>query len=325
MIIGSFISKLGVSEKSIRVWSVENGELIEVIPLETFRGYKYPIAISHDGDLVAISFYSRKVGCYSLKKQKWLWKVDWLKEERWAPQELKFTFDNRNIIVIGERHTVIYNIETGNTDEIQFNPLKGYILFKEFSTGVKLSPSGQYLVAWQREPLFHEKLIKLFMNKKVTVWDIKENKLVAQWKKPKKNLCSAAFTPDERYILFGSLGGYISVWSISEKKVVKEWKALKTGIDYLIISPNGKMIAIFTSFGSSYDNVQIWDYEEKKLLYKSSNVGLKIGGYPYCQLTYPMAFSPDSKYFALEKNGYLCLYETSTWKEKWCVPSYSEE
>jgi len=320
MIIGSFLSELGISEKSIRLWSVKNGALMDVIPLETIRGYKYPIAVSYDGNFIAISLYSKEVWCYSLKDKKWLWKANWLEKERKNPQEIKFTPDDRNIIAVGEKHIVIYDAATGHIQEVQKKPLSDYTLFRSSITGAVLSPSGSYLAAWQRLPTpGYEQFPKLFMNRKVTVWDIGENKSIAQWKKPKKDICSVAFTPDEKYILM-AVKDYITEWSITEQKMIRQWKVHKYYIDYLTISPNGKFIA---SFGY-YANVKIWDYMNKKVLYEFENIGTRIGGYKVCDSN-AMAFSPDSKYFALEKNGYLCLYETSTWKEKWCVPSYSEE
>lgn len=43
---------------------------------------------------------------------------------------------------------------------------------------------------------------------------------------------------------------------------------------------------------------------------------------PGCEIR--SAFSPESKYFALERCGNLCLYDTQTWEEKWCVPTSTE-
>ena len=68
--------------------------------------------------------------------------------------------------------------------------------------------------------------------------------------------------------------------------------------------------------------IKIWDYSTNKLLHEfvnviSSNLGMGSG--------YPMAFSLDGKHFALEQQGKLCLYDTQTWQEKWCVFSWPED
>lgn len=327
LIIGICYSEREDTEKSIRIWSVEDGNLSNAIPVELQRFPNYSsvhqMAISRDDNLMAVSFSTKAVGCYSLKEKKWLWKAHWLEEEDNGPQDIAFTPDNQRVITVGEKNTVIYDVKIGNILERQTEPLSDYRRFGSATTGATLSSSGRYLVAWQRLPTpGHEVLIKLFMNKKVTVWDIEENKLIARWKKPEQNLCNAIFTPDEKHIAFGfgeSFGSeYVKIWSIPEQKMIREWKAHKEGIDYLTISPDGRFLATF----GYYNIVKIWEYSTEKILYEFDDVGdVSLS----CEGSHAMAFSPDSKYFALEKNGQLCLYETETWREKWCVPSYPDD
>lgn len=329
-IVGNFLPKMEKkestwvwSDRSIKVWSVENGDLIKAIPLESLefpRGEFYPMTVSHDGALIAISFSSKEIGCYSLNENRWFWKIEWLKQERDIPQVIIFTPDDQKVIAVGEKHTVIYDAKSGNIQEIQEEPLSDYVLFFAMSTGGTLSPSGRYLAAWQREPTTHGDILKkVFMNKKITVWDVMKNQFVASWRKPKKNFCHAVFTPDEKSILFSSLDGYISEWSISEQKITREQIVGDGVLYYLTISPDGKFIAIESK------TTQVWNYKTNTLLFDFGMIGMGMGVGAVCQSVYPMAFSPDSKYFALEKKGQLCLYETETWREKWCVPSYPED
>lgn len=326
--IGSFSPKIAKSDesKSIRVWSVENGSLIKSIPLEPTDSifHNYPMSVSHNGNLIVVSFYSKKIGCYSLEDNKWLWMVEWIKQERKSPREIIFTLDDQKVIAVGEKHTVIYDAKSGNIQGIQEEPLSDYVLFFAMSTGATISPSGRYLAAWQREPTAHGDILKkLFMNKEITIWDVMNNQFVASWRKPKKNFCHAVFTPDEKSILFSSLDGYISEWSISDKRMVKEWKHSN---EYFIISPDGRYIAILGKSVQAWDSVQVRDYVTSTLLLDFGDVwGGVAAPYGVCEATYAMAFSPDSKYFALEKNGQLCLYETETWREKWCIPSYTDD
>lgn len=299
-----------VKEKSIRFWSIKNGMLKEVIkvtkPLNYEASYSfYTATISHDSKIIAVSFlHTPTVGCYSLKNKKWLWTVKWLGDERYSPQELTFTLDDKKLIAVGEKNTVIYDAKTGDILERQTEPLSDYILMSDATTGAVLSPSSRYLVVWQR-PSVYGALRRLFMNKSITVWDIKENKLVAQWKNPKQRLYSAVFTPDEKYILFSSGDGFLSDWSISEQKIVREWKV--SGRAELNFSPDGRLLA--TNEGC---DVKIYNYLSGEPIHEFITVGRSL-----CDV--PTAFSPDSKYFALEKNGNLCLYDTETWKEKWCA------
>ena len=296
-------------------WSTEDGKLREVIKIPEPPDYKFSdsfylvdtVTISHDGRLVAVSFiHTRGVGCYSLKDKKWLWTVKWLNGERHSPEELRFTPDDKKIIAVGEKNTAIYDANTGDILERQTEPLNKYIRMIDAITGAVLSPSGRYLAAWQR-PAVYGMLRRLFANKNITVWDIKENKFVAKWTKPKQRLFSAVFTPDEKYIVLSSDEGFLSEWSIPEQKLVREWKV--PGRAELTFSPNGRFLA---TTGVGGGNVRVYDYLSREPAHEFLRVGI------------PIAFSPDSKYFALEKNGYLCLYETETWKEKWCVPSCPE-
>ena len=329
--------------RDIWLWSLEDGKLKEVIKITEplIKDYKYSpsytkygiereglsskveyvkrIAISHDGKLIAVSFFTLTVGCYSLEDKKWLWTVKWVNGERHSPEELRFTRDNKKLIAVGEKNTVIYDAKTGDILERQTDPLSDYDYIMSPTTRAVLSSSGRYLVTWHIYPMDYGVLRRLFMNKKVTVWDIEENKLIARWKKPEQNLCNAIFTPDEKYIVFSSCEGFLSEWSISEQKMLREWQVgdwLLYG-GYLTFSPDGR----FFAFENSGD-IRIWDYTTGKLIHEYSNKEAGVGMSSVD--VYPMAFSPDSKYFALEKDGQLCLYDTETWKEKWCVLSYTE-
>jgi hypothetical protein len=64
-------------------------------------------------------------------------------------------------------------------------------------------------------------------------------------------------------------------------------------------------------------SIKVWDYATNRQAHEFRDVN---PSHMMCS-GYPMAFSPDGKYFAFERQGKLCLYETETWQEKWCVSS----
>jgi hypothetical protein len=68
--------------------------------------------------------------------------------------------------------------------------------------------------------------------------------------------------------------------------------------------------------------IRVWDYSSNKLIHEFIHVCFSrrpMGN------DYPMAFSPDGKYFAFERQGKLCLYGTQNWQERWCAFSWPED
>jgi WD40 repeat protein len=170
----------------------------------------------------------------------------------------------------------------------------------------------------------------------VLVYDVEIRKIIAKQGKMQEKYknCSATFTPDEKNLILGSMDGHVRIWSILEQKVIKEWRAYGTDeepvpfrkdpspnvIDSMTSSPDGRYLATIGDLKES-SAVRIWDYRTNKLIHEFRDV--ISSPLPVCS-GYPMEFSPDGRYFAFEQQGNLCLYDTQTWKEKWCVPSWAE-
>jgi len=74
-----------VSGFNIRMWSVENGKLEDVIEFSR-REEPKSIAVSTDGELMAAAFWNlpakgeryghSSIACYSLNEKKWVWRED---------------------------------------------------------------------------------------------------------------------------------------------------------------------------------------------------------------------------------------------------------
>jgi WD40 repeat protein len=89
----------------------------------------------------------------------------------------------------------------------------------------------------------------------------------------------------------------------------------------MTLSTNARYLAMIWSDPNGGFVVKVFDYQTTKLIKEFIGVTEKI---KLCDV-YPMAFSPDSKYFAVEKKGKICLYNTGNWKEKWCVRSFVDK
>jgi hypothetical protein len=199
-----------------------------------------------------------------------------------------------------------------------------------------ISPSARYAAFWQGD-LEHDEGWWSSGNIWVLVHDIETEKVIAKQGKVQEKYknCSAAFTPDEKNLVLGSMDGYVRIWSILEQKVIKEWRAYGADeepvpfrrdpspnvIDSMTFSHDGRYLATIGDLkgGSA---VRIWDYTTNKMIHEFADV---ISSPLAMCSGYPMAFSPDGKYFAFEQQGNLCLYDTQTWREEWRVPSLAEE
>lgn len=270
------------------------------------------------------------------KKNRWLWKFKWLDDRptldeiyRLKAKSMIFTRDDTKIHVAGSGYLIVYDSKTGEVLEKRREPFKDYPIFPGCEIRSAFSPSGRYLAIWQEfSTAAHGQWWKRFrVNKSVTVWDIEENKLIAHWNKQQSEACAAASSADEKEIAFCSKDGYIRVWSTMEQKVIRQWQAYSRSkgdkdypfpkIDFLTLSPDSKYLAT-KGFDDNGDTIKIWNFLTGGLFceFKTGEGG--ITGY------YPIAFSPDSKYFALERCGNLYLYNTQTWEEKWCVLTSTE-
>jgi WD40 repeat protein len=325
----------------IRFWAIRDGKLSHVIKYGKDELVD-AMATSNNGNLMAVVISTLltngdvqyEVGCYSIENKRWLWRKKW--DGILGPRNLRFERDDRSVTMQGFDKIVTYDSQKGNI-------LRQLEDTKYFSSGyprhknaiLALSPSAKYAAILQGR-LEHNEFITRYPNVWVVVWDLERKQIVGRQGKmqSKYKNCSAVFTPDEKYVLLGSMDGTVREWSISEQKAVRERKWYGAGItlssddndsapftiDSLIFSPDARYVAAMGADGKNGFRVKIYDYAKNELVMASGRVGSAIS---MCG-PYPMAFSADSKYFAMEKDGDLCLYKTGIWKEQWCVKSVTK-
>jgi WD40 repeat protein len=320
---------------SVRFWSIDKGNLKEVLDLGRDE-WASSLAVSNGGDLIAIAFLRKnEIGCYSLIERKWFWKVNWVGKAT-VGNIMRFTPDDRKLVVVGFRNIITYDAHTGAVLQEQEDS-KGFSGgFPNYRAEIAaLSPSAKYAAIWLGMPEPHDETWWSLRNIWVFVRDIEIGKTVAKQGKVQEKYknCSAVFTPDEKNLLLGSMDGYVRVWSIGDQKVIRGWKAywddesegFEKGdhprfIEAMTFSADGRYLATLGLLKGKFI-IRIWEPSSSKLIYQLPD----MGDLPSAMCSgYPMAFSPDGKYFALEQQGNLCFYDTQTWQEKWCVPSLSE-
>lgn len=250
---------------------------------------------------------------------------------------MRFTPDDRKVVVVGFKKIVTYDAETGAILQTQEDS-KGFCGgFPEYNTrNIAVSPSARYAAFFQGN-LEHDEGWWSSKNIWVVVWDIETKKIIAKQGKiqEKYKNCSAVFTRDDNNLVFGSMDGYVRVWSLKEQRISREWQAIwddkrspfeknpaPNNINSMLFSHEGQYLATMGFDIKSRFAIKIREYSSNKFIHEfteviSSSLGMCSG--------YPMAFSPDGKYFAFEQQGQLCLYDTQSWQEKWCVFSWPED
>ena len=310
--------------RTIPVWSAENGRVEDTLYFPPKGG---PRAIDGNptGDGVAAALWNpptkgekyghSSIAYYALTEKKWLWRDDWSSKFDIA-RRVKFSSDGLKVIGIGLKNILVYEAKTGKRLETIAEPLKDYPLLSDSVRGSILSPSGKYIVIWQEPAPSGHLLGRWIANKWVTVWDLQTRKQVARWRKPEYvNFC-AAFTRDENHILFGSgidSGGHIRIWSVEKQEMIRDWP-LGGAVFDMKFSEDYRYLAI--SLAGADLLIRVYDYSNEKEIHSFGGVGSSIVGEPK-----PMTFFDGSRSFAFAKKDQLCVYDTQTWKEKWCVSS----
>jgi WD40 repeat protein len=334
LIVGTYGSE---PSGSIRFWSIDEGKSKEVLDLG--KGiWANSIAVSNNGTLMVGSLLGKnEIACYSLNDRKWLWKMMWV-EKAVVGNTMRFTNDDRKVVVVGHGNIVTYNALTGVILDTQEDSRAFSNGFSNYRRRIHvISPSARYAAFWLGDPLAHDETWWSSRNIWVLVRDIESGKTIAKQGKiqEKYKNCAAAFTPDEKNLALGSMDGYVRIWSILEQKIIKDWRAYGADeepvpfekmsfpnvIESMTFSPDGRYLATMGHLKGGYA-IRVWDYSSSKLIHEFRDV--ISSSFPMCS-GYPMAFSPDGKYFALEQQGNLCLYDTQTWEQEWCVPSWAED
>jgi WD40 repeat protein len=143
------------------------------------------------------------------------------------------------------------------------------------ASNVAWSPSGDRLIA-----------IPQFCDYAPQVWDALTGELLATLaSEPDQANFSAAWSPDGKAILTGSLDGYTRLWDAQSGDKLREIPAHDNYITQVDWSPTGEQLAT----ASNDDTAKIWDVATGELLQVLSSYGDDVAG---------LAWSPDGKKIA---------------------------
>jgi WD40 repeat protein len=303
-------------EYPIRILSAENGKLEDIMHFPA-QEEPWSIAGRPNGTTMVVVFRKStekssytSIRCYSFSEKRWTWRDDWPGKFD-ACRKVQFTPDGLKVIVIGYKHILFYDAETGRKLEVIDEPLRDYPLLSMSVRGTVLSPSGRYVVVWQElAPPGHHVTGKWIANRSVTVWDLQVRKQIAKWSKPEYETLCAAFTQDEKHILFGS--SRITIWSVEKQEMIRDLHLGHAGfVPDMRFSSDYRYLALIVA-GKEFV-VRVYDYVKEREVQSFGDVAA-----PTRADSYPMTFLNGSGFFAFAKSKEVCVYDTQTWKEQWC-------
>lgn len=347
-------------ENTIVILSKVDGRIIKQITLsDTSAKIIHAFTLSHDGlSFVVLSssipdyegpFIIRK---YSLEQDHWVWEKEWYGDNPYF--RVTFSEDNKQIIGVSAQNTFIIDAETGSL--IRKSNLISSVGEYSYVPYNDLSPNGRYFAFWWNKYLrwssddesgilrlldlswygikwlFHLGNIPNYLY----VWDVYKDTLYCKFKIPYgADGGIPVFTEDELNILIENFDFEYQVYSLSDKKLTRDFNQVDSGYpkktkyagrNCKIISPNTKLFAETYS-----DSILVIDYGSGKLICKYNQTSVSYNPI----YSYAMAFSSESKYFAvvtsshtdtvktsqynytIERGNKLILFETQSWKKVW--------
>ena len=311
LIVGSGELSRG-GEGWVGMWSQHDGKLDTTVSMHEYESV-WRLSVSNFEDFIGVTTSnadedSNFLGCYSVRGKRWLWKLQNLDNF----EEVQFVDNDKELLAIGEHKIYWVDPKTGRILDQHRSLLQEYHSPGSRPEGGHLSPSGRYYTFWQES--FPGSGIENdrgpHKNKDIDVWDVRNGEKVATIEAGDSCYNAGVYMADERHMLLGCIDGTLRIWSSTENIFARGWKADSEFLDYLIISRDGRYVAAYGDF-----SVTILKYPSfEKVRYFKDVANNSTSGGPY-----PMAFSADGKHFAMENQGFLYLYDTTTWQELWHV------
>ncbi|HEX2983395.1 MAG TPA: WD40 repeat domain-containing protein [Ignavibacteriales bacterium] len=324
---------------SIKMLSVKDGSLQKELPLKGEKEFVWALNLNKDGTKLAyVSVYPEgkvdSVICYSLKEERPLWKRK-LSDKGNAAFALNFSANTGDLIVINYEGVHTYNSESGNERSVQKEIFDGFVNMdaRLNQNYAGISPSGKYAAAWQTAvfkgyggrfsgvtDFAYERDARY---NKLRIWDLENNKEVNEINAPESGITeNIYFTPDEEKCVFKTSNNKIYQLPLNGRKTSALWNDTtfinKVYPVYMSFSPSGRHVAVVNELMA-----QVWDLD-KEVIVKDFNRVQKKRKDTY-KKSYPLAFSPDEKYFAMEYYGELRLYDINTFEPVWSVYSWPED
>ena len=268
------------------------------------------MALSHDENYIIVATmkkYSRQLKCYSIIEEKLMWEIKDLDDI----DCLSFSSNDKEIIAVG--NDAVYKIDSKKGSVLKdIETIRDlYPQHSHISTWSFISKSGKYLVIWQVQPVWS--IIDIFRssaNKKISVWDIENERIIASLELPLGGIRTATFSDDERSVFLGSKEE-ILLWDLETNKITKRIH----GRSIYMLTNKAKRILAAALDGKESFELFIWEYPYDKLKFIITPFATNYSN----EGKMPVNFDKTGNYCAIERGGILFLYDTKDWNVLWRV------
>ncbi len=139
----------------------------------------------------------------------------------------------------------------------------------------------------------------------LVLWDIKTGKKFRVFKGHQKEVASAVFSPDGKYIASGGEGRVVVLWEVASGRVIKKFPEHAADIQSVSFSSDGKKLFVATvSPSRSFNEVfYIWDVESGQKEFSFNPKLYKVES---------VAFSADGKFVAVASTFSIDVYEVKS-------------
>lgn len=261
-------------DKSILIWDVSTGRQVGQ-PIVGHTSTVNTVAFSPDGSVLASGGNDNSVRLWDLKTRK---ERRSLADHTAAVRSIAFSPDGK-LLASGsdDKTTRLYDLPAGTKHG---QPLAGHY---DYVLSVAFSPDSTRLANASKD-------------KTIQVYDLRtEEVLGEQLARTEKGklfgahesaVNSAAFSPDDRFLVTSSEDKAVRLWDVASRKLVTELPGMKHSVWSVAFSPNGKYLAM-----ANYDStIQLWDTTSWQ------PIGSPLIGHE--GIVTGVAFSPDSETLA---------------------------
>ena len=292
------------------------------------------LAVSPDGHYAAVGNKSGALSILELKSGKVLHSIS---EHSGKIASLAFSPDSQSLLSGSWDHTMkLWDVASGK----KLHDFQGHT---NLVRAVAFSPDGRALLSasvdcsmilWSRSTgkrlkafvLDKDEIVSALFSTdgrfifsgsgaKVTVWDVKNGKVLKQLEGQEGYIEALAVSPDGNYLLSGSDQATLKLWNIPEGREITTFSGTAAPIYALAVSGDGTMIA-----ASGADKViRVWERKSGKL-----RMQLQGSAYPVAAL----AFTPDGRSLLSSgghySHGEMKLWDLATGQERWEMVGHTD-
>jgi len=248
-------------DRSIRLWSIDTGELAETLPVPGAASYLNTLSFSPDGRWLASPY-----GVHDLQDSSVL--------HRFTSRIMSTAFSaDGSLLAIGPEMQPVQLLDTATWEVVRtFESLRHIHVVADDSFGFEFSPDGLWLADGT------------LVAGDARIWDVETGTLHRSLaiSAPESDVHDVAFTSDGQFLAAGGHGRNILIFSTNTWRLERLLPAGE-GTMSLDFSPDGRLL--ITSIEMT---VSVWDVQ----------TGRRLRTFDHDIEVLPVTFSPDGRYIA---------------------------